>query len=163
MREEKFYCPGCQRYKLRDEFYKNKGRSTGISSHCKLCHARYYAEKYAKSRQLAIGLYGGKCCRCGFDNQLALQFDHVNGGTGVRSRSLSGWSPSTHIKDILKFKPGTKYQLLCANCNVIKKFTENEHSWRNRESSLVKLRLVESPDSIEEQDLIDLYMQENAI
>lgn len=159
MRREESYCPGCQRYKPKDEFYKNKGRSTGISSHCKLCHSEYYKEKYARNRQIAIELYGGKCCKCGFDNQLALQFDHIKGGTGLWNRGFTNWSPSTHIKDIIKSIPGTKYQLLCANCNVIKKFTEEEHSWRNRKSSLVELRLKESPEKFEEA-LIKNYIEE---
>jgi len=63
---------------------------------------------------------GGKCVRCGFDHDYrALQIDHIAGG-GSRRRLKHD-----PIKDILAGNT-KKYQLLCANCNWIKRYEMNE-------------------------------------
>ncbi len=65
------------------------------------------------------------CVRCGFVDVRALQLDHVNGGG---SRFLgNGRSPYTHYGQILKDEDiKGKYQILCANCNWIKRYENNE-------------------------------------
>lgn len=68
-----------------------------------------------RSKANALAVYGPRCARCGYDDIRALCLDHVNGGgssgnkrmcTGLREAERSGFS-----KD---------YQILCANCNMIK-------------------------------------------
>lgn len=60
---------------------------------------------------------GGKCVRCGFDSDYrALQIDHIKGG-GARDRIKRGLLAAQ--KDVLDGNTES-YQLLCANCNVIK-------------------------------------------
>jgi hypothetical protein len=87
-----------------------------------------YDRSYSKNRRSArrqktIALLGGKCIRCGFDDWRALQVDHINGG-GTRER-LSTNSMDKYYRDILEAPPG-KYQLLCANCNQIKRYETDE-------------------------------------
>jgi hypothetical protein len=84
-----------------------------------------------KHRQYHLGLklgvfaaYGGaKCVGCGFEDHRALNLDHIAGGGSEHRRN----SPSGTIYLQLKrlgYPEG--YQVLCANCNSIKKYTHNE-------------------------------------
>jgi hypothetical protein len=65
---------------------------------------------------------GGCCARCGFSDYRALQIDHVAGG-GTHLR-VNGWDV-TRYKEMLTAPSGT-YQLLCANCNWIKRCENGE-------------------------------------
>ena len=75
-----------------------------------------------KTRQTAIDHLGGICIECGFSDPRALQFDHINGCPSDERK----WTQVKTFLDVLKYKPNTKYQLLCANCNWIKRYTANE-------------------------------------
>ena len=72
-------------------------------------------------------LLGNKCVKCGFDDNRALQIDHINGG-GYTERKEYSKNPSKYYKNILDsiLNKENKYQLLCANCNWIKRFENNE-------------------------------------
>lgn len=70
---------------------------------------------------------GGKCFRCGFSDIRALQIDHVNGGGTKEVRSLGAGRMYRNILDkISTGKPLKDYQILCANCNWIKRYENNE-------------------------------------
>lgn len=67
-----------------------------------------------------IEYLGGKCVKCGFSDPRALQIDHINGdGNLMRTRSNHGWSQ--FYREIISKKYDGKVQLLCANCNWIKR------------------------------------------
>lgn len=78
-----------------------------------------------KIRKEIIELLGGECVRCGFSDWRALQVDHINGGGCKERKKLK----SKYYKYILQLlKTGNKdYQLLCANCNWIKKYEMGEN------------------------------------
>ena len=81
--------------------------------------------RWLEGRLVVLGKMGGKCIKCGFDDYRALQIDHIN-GRGCRERKESGYSSNYQVlKDILNGKT-EKYQLLCANCNWIKRWENNE-------------------------------------
>ena len=97
---------------------------------------RGYANKaeWAREHRKALkaeahAALGNKCAHCGFSDPRALQIDHVNGGgrqdLGGRSRN----NP-TYYKQVIESakRREKKYQLLCANCNWIKRHTHNEHN-----------------------------------
>jgi hypothetical protein len=70
-------------------------------------------------------LLGRKCVNCGFDDERALQFDHINGGgTEMRkvNRSLGYYKTILEDPDIKDH-----IQILCANCNWIKLMEEKEY------------------------------------
>lgn len=83
-------------------------------------------EYLQRIRKAVVDALGGKCVRCGFSDPRALQIDHVNGG-GSKERKERGFSSNFHKHVLRSFinKEG-KYQLLCANCNWIKRFEGNE-------------------------------------
>ncbi|HMG18727.1 MAG TPA: hypothetical protein VK573_08385 [Gemmatimonadales bacterium] len=66
---------------------------------------------------------GGKCVKCGFADWRALQVDHVKGG-GRQDRGRTG-NRNQWFKIVMAARD--KYQLLCANCNWIKRYERGEH------------------------------------
>lgn len=70
-------------------------------------------------------LLGNKCVKCGFSDRRALQIDHIKGG-GIKERRI-GNTRQFHRKVLTSVKKSEhKYQLLCANCNWIKRFENGE-------------------------------------
>ena len=85
--------------------------------------AAVQATKMYKSnlRIRVLDYLGGKCDKCGFSDSRALQVDHVNGRGAAERRKTDAYSIYLAV---LRGKPG--YQLLCANCNWIKRVENNE-------------------------------------
>lgn len=78
---------------------------------------------YHKLRRRVLEKLGNKCKQCDFADVRALQIDHVNGG-GCKELKLL--STKNYYMKILRDKRG-KYQILCANCNWIKRHSKNEN------------------------------------
>jgi hypothetical protein len=75
-------------------------------------------------RKKMIQKLGGRCMRCGYDDWRALQIDHVLGG-GTKELRVMGGNKRKYYQEVLLNNNG-KYQLLCANCNWIKRYENNE-------------------------------------
>lgn len=86
--------------------------------------ARLRVKRKALRLQVVAKL-GGSCVRCGFSDWRALQVDHVNGG-GKGDRANAKTYERFYVI-VLADKLGL-YQLLCANCNWIKRYEMGEHS-----------------------------------
>ena len=70
-----------------------------------------------------MDLLGGQFCKkCGFKDYRALQIDHIYGGG---RKELRLYSHTKFLGKVLE-KPHL-YQILCANCNWIKKSENNEN------------------------------------
>lgn len=90
---------------------------------------------HARRRRSALkaALYkklGGKCKRCGITDVRVLCVDHVNGG-GWQERKESTYT--TLYTRMLADTTG-KYQLLCHNCNWIKRYERQEVGWYRRKA-----------------------------
>jgi hypothetical protein len=129
-------CYRCHQYKLINEFYSDKRYKSGYTYICNSCYSHkkertinnQLENKRLKAfqetlRGKVIEYLGGCCYICGFKDKRALQIDHINGG-GTSERKKFGWSKM--YKLILSGAKG--YQVLCANCNWIKRHTNNEWS-----------------------------------
>lgn len=108
-------------------FWRCKQRSTGYQAYCKECER---IRQKGLNRRVGYNLHkkcisflGGKCKRCGIDDIRVLQIDHINGGGKNEIVKVFGRSWRRYYRHVLADKSG-KYQVLCANCNWIKK-TEN--------------------------------------
>ena len=82
----------------------------------------YNRKYYEDFRQKIIKKYGSKCVRCGFSDARALQIDHVHGGGAKEVKKLS----SLQFLNRVLTNTNKKYQLLCANCNWIKRYENGE-------------------------------------
>ncbi len=81
-------------------------------------------ERRQEQRAAAMQLLGGKCVHCGFSDWRALQIDHVHGGGHAEIRRLgSTWRMYQRVQKHLE-----DYQLLCVNCNWIKRYEKKEHN-----------------------------------
>jgi hypothetical protein len=79
---------------------------------------------FRRKRELIIWLLGSKCRSCSFIDKRALQIDHVYGGGNQVGRQQG----ASYYKEILESieRGENKYQLLCANCNWIKRVEQKE-------------------------------------
>lgn len=77
-----------------------------------------------RHRNMIIEKLGGKCVHCGFSDPRALQVDHINGG-GRQERLVKKINTNKALYDDI-CNTVNKYQLLCANCNTIKRITNKE-------------------------------------
>lgn len=80
-------------------------------------------DRWREARKRAIEILGGRCVGCGFSDWRALQFDHIE-CKDVKPRSTeSTWDI---LRKILEGNT-SEFQLLCANCNWIKRYEKEEH------------------------------------
>lgn len=89
-------------------------------------------QKHYNLRIAILDLIGGRrCSSCGFSDWRALHVDHVNGG-GSRERKLTRGRIEVNTAAFLRSaknnpdKARLKYQVLCANCNFIKRYEQKE-------------------------------------
>lgn len=87
-------------------------------------------------REEIITKLGGKCAKCGFTDARALQIDHVNGG-GTKDRKSHARQVYYYRYVLSRIEPDAgEYQLLCANCNWIKRTEKQEAGDHNQQESL---------------------------
>lgn len=82
------------------------------------------ARHAAKLKRLVVEYLGGKCAHCGNDDIRVLTIDHVHGG-GRADYAVRG----THgiRRDIIAGKrKRDDFQVLCANCHLIKTHYEGK-------------------------------------
>ncbi len=91
-----------------------------------------------KARQAVLDKFGRVCNKCGFTDERALQIDHVHGGgRAERNGKRQTTTVMAFLRRVLADRDG-EFQLLCANCNWIKRDENNEVSrsrWRARHCS----------------------------
>lgn len=114
-------CLTCLLEKPLTDFYKHSRNKSGFLSYCKMCQNKNSIRRASESRKRVLEIMGGKCIKCGFDDWRALQVDHVNGGG---SKELKENGQRSAYKKAASGDPN--YQLLCANCNWIKRYENNE-------------------------------------
>ena len=92
--------------------------------HKKKYGTNYGRTAYCKIRKEIFNLLGNKCKKCNNEDPRVLQIDHVFGG-GNRETEKNYYR--YHKRVLKEIKEGSnKYQLLCANCNCIKRYENRE-------------------------------------
>jgi hypothetical protein len=85
-------------------------------------------KRRAEHKRLVFMAYGNKCKHCGFTDPRALQIDHTRGGGHKDRMDKKILSGDGFYKFILKMNcPKDRFQLLCANCNWIKRSENHEY------------------------------------
>lgn len=114
-------CARCKEEKPVSEFNKHPVNVGFYQSYCRPCKNEITKTNALARRKKVLDVMGGKCVRCGFDDWRALQIDHVNGGGSAEFKSNGSRAA---YKKAAAGDPD--YQLLCANCNWIKRYENNE-------------------------------------
>lgn len=107
--------------------YRNSLKGKATRKKYSQTHKSGYQKEYLrKIRNSVVEILGGVCIKCGFSDIRALQIDHINGG-GSKERKSGGYVGNFH-KHVLRsvLNQENKYQLLCANCNWIKRVENKE-------------------------------------
>lgn len=118
------HCGRCKETLPIAEFVVNTARGDGLSGYCRACMNEVNQESRRDLRTRVENHLGGRCCNpnCavpgGMKDPRALQIDHIE-GNGREDRLLVGQADN-FLRAVLKAPPG-KYQLLCANCNSIRR------------------------------------------
>ena len=134
-------CTKCKCVKPLTAFSKNKNYSDGYAIYCKPCRVvlnrqqflknpdtqRAYSRKWNRvQKQKVFEHYCDgdiKCAKCGFADMRALSLDHVEGGGNKHRKSLK----QSHIyRWIVNNGFPTGYQILCMNCQFIKRVENGE-------------------------------------
>lgn len=133
-------CTRCHLIKSVNEFSKTKQYKNGYHIYCKPCRVqmqrqtflnnpetqRSYKRKWLNNhKELVLRQYSKgepKCCRCGFTDVRALTIDHINGGGGKHRKEIS------HIcRWLVKNNFPDGFQILCMNCQFIKRVEKKEY------------------------------------
>ena len=134
-------CSKCEKRQQEENFHRSPNTRDGLTAACKKCRRLYSREYYRRfpapykaraverahaQRRLAIGVLGGKCVSCGMSDERVLQFDHINGGGSKEMRGRRSHR-ATMTKEIIS-GARSDIQLLCANCNWIKRWEKHEYN-----------------------------------
>lgn len=121
-------CTRCKVEKPIGAFGSSKKTWDGRGTWCADCMREYNRLEMRRLvkelRSYCLQKLGGQCLRCGFSDARALQIDHVNGGGSKESRTTRLGTPRYYRK-VFAAVAGI-YQLLCANCNWIKRHERGE-------------------------------------
>lgn len=139
-------CRDCRRELSNDSFHKDKTNRDRLRTRCKDCRSKLASvyweanwkritavkkKVYDQLKKDILSKYGNKCNKCGFEDWRALQVDHVNGGGSAR-RNQTNRNWHKFYREVLNDK-AREYQLLCANCNWIKRYENRENDTKRHE------------------------------
>lgn len=139
-------CTKCNEIKILSEFNKNKSKSDGYASACRLCDnsiSKAYYEKNNEKQKMQISkakkirlsenrklylsyLKGQSCIDCGENNPIVLDHDHRDDTIKIESISKMmtlGYGWDTVLIEI------NKCDIRCANCHRIR--TAKQFGWYN--------------------------------
>lgn len=119
-------CPICKEIRSLNEYHKQSKTYDGRQSRCIQCANKINRllarDRIVSLRSLVYEKLGHVCNHCGFSDKRALQVDHKYGREPDEKYTHRG------VKFYLRVLRDTssKYQILCANCNWIKRHVNNE-------------------------------------
>lgn len=87
-------------------------------------------------RMAVIEKLGGKCGSCGFNDWRVLQIDHKNGKGWQKKNKQVALGTAIRYRMVLA-DTSNSYQLLCANCNWVKRFEGREHATSTSARALI--------------------------
>ena len=125
-------CINCysKELKKRNPEYRKNQLENSRKQYKRLGPTEYNKSNIQRNRNYRVEVIiklGGKCKRCGYDDIRALHIDHVN-GDGKKERGIRKSINRRFVNNLID---SNRYQLLCANCNWIKRLENNEGTNRS--------------------------------
>lgn len=126
-------------------YYKSRYKEESYSNKIKNTRIRILSEQ----KSFIFTNLGHVCCKCGFSDKRALQIDHINGDgytskiinkTGSMCRRTNYYEVIESIK-----KNENRFQILCANCNWIKRVENEEHKKRGDDVNKIRIKNKQEP------------------
>lgn len=125
--EENKKCNHCTRVKQITDFlvdYDQKEKKKYRMDVCRECYDDVFVlekgeKRQAMMRQKVVTHLGGKCAWCDFYDPRALCIDHIFGEGNLERKSGKNWY--SLYREILSGDRDWEFQVLCANCNSIKR------------------------------------------
>jgi len=133
-RNQKF-CNKCRPTKAIRERYASKKYYWKNIEKCRQSKRESKRRIRKQLKEKIVNAFGGKCAKCGFTDIRALQIDHIN-GNGINDRKK--FKNYSFYKYVLKNTHSGEYQLLCANCNWIKRYEKKEFGNKRKSSPNIK-------------------------
>ena len=86
-------------------------------------------------REKIFNILGHECVKCGIKDKRVLQFDHINGGGTREIEVIFKHNTDRKLKHYINNPELAKntLQVLCANCNWVKRYESNELTKRGKE------------------------------
>lgn len=103
-----------------------KNRAYAKSEHGMAIRERLQAKYRHALRASIVALMGSRCSWCWYSDTRALQIDHINGGGHKERMQIKNTAEYYKVITESFINGEKKYQLLCANCNVIKRIINKE-------------------------------------
>lgn len=122
------HCRKCGVILTQENACHTHGRRRSICRSCctemeSICRNRRMLVRFERISKV-LGL---RCARCGFSDPRALQVDHKHGnGSSERRRFGSNVALYRYMAQLSEKELAENYQLLCANCNWIKRYENGE-------------------------------------
>jgi hypothetical protein len=121
-------------YRIRHNAQLREKYATSVATRLRIKEEAF--TQYRQKREAVIIHLGGRCSnpKCLWVNEdgsrgcidtRCLQVDHVKGNGAELRKNKSEWG-TVFYRKVLKTVPGEEYQLLCANCNWIKRSVNRE-------------------------------------
>lgn len=106
-----------------------------------LCHRCYYTEisksRIREQRKKYLEMLGSKCVRCGYsEDWRALQVDHIKSEGVIDRKRFRGGRGGMYYYLKHPYEAKQNLQVLCANCNAIKRHEQKEW-WRKKQRPTV--------------------------
>ncbi len=125
------HCKTCKT-ELNEENNTYYNTSGNLHNYCNRCYCINHRKEHRKRReQMRLDIFerlGNKCKKCGFSDPRALQIDHINGRN--KEKRMQWYAFRNYLLDLPESELFKNYQILCANCNKIKQYEENEFGSR---------------------------------
>jgi hypothetical protein len=135
---KKYYSENREKYKAVAKASYYRRRDDILTKYNSDEHREYQRDYMKKLRERLINSLGSECVRCGNTDIRCLQVDHIDGGGTKDYRSRITYNGSVFYA-IHPEKIDNKLQVLCANCNWIKRYERNETALGRRKKKIENL------------------------
>jgi len=131
-RKRRYYLENIE--KIRAYYSANREKQKEYRREHKVEYRAKSRKSYQKIKAEVISFYSkgnNICAYCGFTDMRALTIDHIGGGGNAHRKQIKRLSGGTFYCWLKRNNYPGGYQVLCANCQFIKRIVEGESQWKD--------------------------------